>query len=122
MTELVRREDDNIVLPGLVTAHSHAFQRGLWGRTQALAASEDSFCSWRGGDSSPNVGALLESGVRICVGVDSQARSDAFEELRAIELDERVCAEGRALALEGAALLEAGTTHGAQAIGQAPST
>jgi len=70
------------------------------------------------GDGSPNVPQLIDAGVRLCVGVDSHARSDGFEELRAIELDERVRAEGRALAADGEALLAAGTTEGTAAIGQ----
>ncbi len=43
-----RRDGDKIILPGLATAHSHAFQRGLRGRTQRRAAEEGSFWSWRG--------------------------------------------------------------------------
>jgi len=70
------------------------------------------------GDGSPNVQQLRDAGVRLCVGVDSHARSDGLEELRAIELDERVRAEGRALAMDGQALLQAGTTEGTAAIGQ----
>lgn len=71
------------------------------------------------GDGSPDVQQLRDAGVRLCVGVDSHARSDALEELRAVELDERVRAEGRALAADGTALLEAGTNLGSAAIGQA---
>lgn len=70
------------------------------------------------GDGSPNVQELRGAGVRLCVGVDSHARSDGLEELRAIELDERIRAEGRALAADGSALLEAGTSEGSAAIGQ----
>lgn len=44
----VRRDGDKIVLPGLATAHSHAFQRGMRGRTQRRAAEKGSFWSWRG--------------------------------------------------------------------------
>jgi len=40
-----RREGSHIVLPGLATAHSHAFQRALRGRTQRKSGS---FWSWRG--------------------------------------------------------------------------
>jgi formiminoglutamate deiminase len=42
---IARIEDDQIVLPGLATAHSHAFQRALRGRTQRARGS---FWSWRG--------------------------------------------------------------------------
>lgn len=41
------RDADRIVLPGIASAHSHAFQRALRGRTQALATSGGSFWSWR---------------------------------------------------------------------------
>lgn len=42
------RRGDRIVLPGLATAHSHAFQRALRGRTQRRASGAASFWSWRG--------------------------------------------------------------------------
>lgn len=45
---IARREGDRIILPGLATAHSHAFQRGLRARTQRRASGGDSFWSWRG--------------------------------------------------------------------------
>jgi formimidoylglutamate deiminase len=45
---IARREGERIILPGLATAHSHAFQRGLRGRTQRRASGGDSFWSWRG--------------------------------------------------------------------------
>lgn len=35
------------LVPGLVDAHSHAFQRGLRGRGEAFAAGAGSFWSWR---------------------------------------------------------------------------
>src|SRR5712692_5736794 len=35
------------VLPGLVTAHSHAFQRAIRGRTEYRAHARDDFWSWR---------------------------------------------------------------------------
>ncbi len=37
-----------IALPGLASAHSHAFQRLLRGRTQRPSEGADSFWSWRG--------------------------------------------------------------------------
>jgi formiminoglutamate deiminase len=36
-----------MVLPGLVTAHSHAFQRALRGQTQRTARESGTFWSWR---------------------------------------------------------------------------
>ena len=40
----MKRDGDRIVLPGLATAHSHAFQRALRGRTERARGS---FWSWR---------------------------------------------------------------------------
>lgn len=42
---VARRDGDRLLLPGLATAHSHAFQRALRGRTQRRSGS---FWSWRG--------------------------------------------------------------------------
>src|SRR5690349_24049928 len=44
---LARREGDRIALPGLATAHSHAFQRAIRGRTHRSAGAVGSFWSWR---------------------------------------------------------------------------
>jgi formiminoglutamate deiminase len=56
--------------------------------------------------------ALLDAGVRLGVGSDSNAVVDAFEETRALELDDRLASEerGRFTAEE---LLAAGTDHAA---------
>jgi formiminoglutamate deiminase len=56
--------------------------------------------------------ALRDAGVRLGIGSDSNAVVDAFEETRALELDDRLASEerGRFTAEE---LLEAGTDHGA---------
>src|SRR5439155_421276 len=35
------------ILPGLVTAHSHAFQRAIRGRTEHRSHPRDDFWSWR---------------------------------------------------------------------------
>lgn len=49
-----RREAGRLLLPGFVNAHSHAFQRGLRGRTERFApagegrAESPSFWTWRG--------------------------------------------------------------------------
>lgn len=40
----MRRDGDTLVLPGIATAHSHAFQRALRGRTQRARGT---FWSWR---------------------------------------------------------------------------
>lgn len=45
---IARLEGSRVILPGLATAHSHAFQRALRGRTQRRASGGASFWSWRG--------------------------------------------------------------------------
>lgn len=68
------------------------------------------------GDGLPRTADLLKAGARICVGVDSHASSDAFEEIRAVEMDERSRTETRAVA-EGPELLQMATLNGYEAIG-----
>ncbi|MHC4992238.1 MAG: formimidoylglutamate deiminase [Planctomycetota bacterium] len=41
------RLEDRAVVPGLVNAHSHAFQRGLRGRGETFPAGAGSFWTWR---------------------------------------------------------------------------
>jgi len=60
---------------------------------------------------------LIDAGAKICVGVDSHAAPDAFEEIRAVELDERLRTETRTTAAEAPALLKIATSNGLQAIG-----
>lgn len=69
------------------------------------------------GDGLPDVGALARSGARLCIGTDSHASSDPFEEARAIELDERARTETRCAALDGAGLSVAMSENGYAAIG-----
>jgi cytosine/adenosine deaminase-related metal-dependent hydrolase len=69
------------------------------------------------GDGLPETAALVQAGVKLCVGVDSHASSDAFEEIRAVELDDRSRTEARQVAAEAPALLRAATQAGYQAIG-----
>ena len=47
--DLVTFDGDRMIVPGLVTAHSHAFQRGLRGRTQRTPRESGTFWSWRDG-------------------------------------------------------------------------
>lgn len=44
---LVQIDGDALVVPGLVTAHSHAFQHGLRGVTQRAPRDTGTFWSWR---------------------------------------------------------------------------
>src|SRR5437763_853151 len=43
----VVRLPQRALLPGLVNAHSHSFQRGIRGRTEHRANARDSFWTWR---------------------------------------------------------------------------
>lgn len=71
------------------------------------------------GDGLPHSAELHQAGVKLCVGVDSHASSDGFEEVRAVELDDRSRTERRQVVAEAADLLRMGTLHGYQAIGLA---
>ena len=69
------------------------------------------------GDGLPPTSGLLDAGARLCVGVDSHACENAFEEVRAVELDERSRLERRHAAAEGRDLLDAATRQGYVACG-----
>jgi len=60
--------------------------------------------------------ALRGAGSELCVGSDSNAVVDLFEEARAIELDERLVRRRRGIH-EPSSLLAAATTNGARALG-----
>ena len=112
--------DEGIVDERFVGVHATHLSRS---EAQALGRAGAFACLCRTterdlGDGSPDVGELRRAGVRLCVGVDSHARSDALEELRAIELDERVRAEARLVAAQGTELLAMGSAEGYAAIGQ----
>jgi len=44
----VRRAGRHLVMPGMATVHSHAFQRALRGRTQRRSTAAGTFWTWRG--------------------------------------------------------------------------
>lgn len=73
------------------------------------------------GDGAPPLADLVQAGTRPCVGVDSHAISDPFEEIRALELDERVRQEKRQTVGDGAFLLQAGAQNGYAACGFDPA-
>ncbi|HRV92672.1 MAG TPA: formimidoylglutamate deiminase [Anaerolineae bacterium] len=88
----------------------------------ALGAAEAFVCLCRTterdlGDGLPETAALVQAGAKLCVGVDSHAGSDAFEEVRAVELDDRSRAEARHVAAEAPELLWLATAGGYQASG-----
>ncbi len=75
------------------------------------------------GDGLPASRHLLAAGVPIAVGVDSHACADAFEEIRAVELDERSRLERRHAVADGDQLLQMGTANGYRACGvRAPNS
>ncbi|HEV2361198.1 MAG TPA: formimidoylglutamate deiminase [Acidimicrobiales bacterium] len=61
-------------------------------------------------------GDLVDAGSSLCIGTDSHAVIDPFEEMRAIELNERLATNTRGTHTS-AALLRSGTSDGAKAIG-----
>jgi formiminoglutamate deiminase len=80
-----------------------------------LSGARACFCPTTERDLGDGIGparALRDAGVRLGIGSDSNAVVDAFEETRALELDDRLASEerGRFSAEE---LLEAGTDHAA---------
>jgi formimidoylglutamate deiminase len=67
------------------------------------------------GDGFAPVDRLLERGIPICIGSDSNVRIDPLEELRELEgIARRQTGRREVISLE--ALLETGTTHGADAL------
>ncbi|MEJ7728989.1 MAG: hypothetical protein WKG00_07235 [Polyangiaceae bacterium] len=75
------------------------------------------------GDGLPDLGALVAAGVRLCTGVDSHVLTDPFEDMRGLELGERL-RTGRRVTLRPAggqtpaeALWQMGGLFGAQACG-----
>ncbi|WP_437799109.1 formimidoylglutamate deiminase [Sorangium sp. So ce693] len=75
------------------------------------------------GDGLPDVGALRAAGARLCVGIDSHVITDPFEDVRGVELGERL-RTGRRVTLRGEggatpaeALWEIGSQRGAEACG-----
>lgn len=78
------------------------------------------------GDGLPDVSALQAAGVRLCVGVDSHVLTSPLEDLRGIELGERLRLGRRAVirpeaATPAEALWQIGSNEGAEACGFADS-
>ncbi|MGA8845540.1 MAG: formimidoylglutamate deiminase [Nocardioides sp.] len=87
----------------------------LLGRARVYA----SFCATTERDLGDGIGpsrALQAAGARLTVGSDSHAVIDLFEEMRAVELDERLSSEQRGH-WSAAELLAAGTVTGQQSLG-----
>ncbi len=73
------------------------------------------------GDGLPDTAALVRAGAKLCVGVDSYTSSDAFDELRAVEYDERSRTLTRHAAVDAPMLLAAVTRQGYAALGLGPA-
>lgn len=69
------------------------------------------------GDGLPSTVELVKAGAKLCVGVDSHCGENAFEEMRAIELDARSQHEARNVVGNADFLLDAGTRLGYAACG-----
>ncbi|HET6704909.1 formimidoylglutamate deiminase [Amycolatopsis sp.] len=109
-TELLA--DHGVLTERLVAVHAtHLTTSDI----ERLSGARACFCPTTERDLGDGIGparALRDAGVRLSVGSDSNAVVDAFEETRALELDDRLASEerGRFSAEE---LLEAGTDHAA---------
>jgi len=111
--------EDNILGSTFVAVHATHLDRS---EIKALGEAKAFVCLCRTterdlGDGLPRASELVAAGAKLCVGVDSHASGDAFEEVRAVELDERSRTEARHVAAEAPDLLLAVTQHGYQASG-----
>jgi cytosine/adenosine deaminase-related metal-dependent hydrolase len=89
------------------------------GDISALGGSHVCVCATTERDLADGIGpipALRDAGARLCLGSDSHAVIDPFEEARAIELDERLGSRRRG-SFSGDELLAVMTTGGASALG-----
>ena len=85
----------------------------------ALGGSHVCVCATTERDLADGIGpipALRDAGARLCLGSDSHAVIDPFEEARAIELDERLGSRRRG-SFTGRDLLDLMTTGGASSLG-----
>jgi len=69
------------------------------------------------GDGLPQTSDLVQAGARLCVGIDSHVEDNAFEEVRAVELDERSRLKARHTVAEAPQLLDTATRLGYVACG-----
>jgi formiminoglutamate deiminase len=108
--ELVHRR--GVLTERLVAVHATHLTR-LDVERLGAARARACFCPTTERDLGDGIGparALRDAGVRLSVGSDSNAVVDAFEETRALELDDRLASEERGRFSAGE-LLEAGTDH-----------
>ncbi len=89
-----------------------------------LGAAQSRICICRTterdlGDGLPRVSELIRAGAGLVVGVDSHCCENAFEEIRAVEYDERSRLQVRHAVAEAPFLLDAATRQGYHACGMA---
>ena len=120
LTPVALLADGGVLSPNFVGVHAthltadEVMRLGQSGATVCLCRTTERDL----GDGLPRTGELAAAGVRLCAGVDSHCAPDAFEELRAVELDERSRTEQRII-LTAPALLDMGTRQGYAAVGMA---
>lgn len=89
--------DEGVLGPNTVAVHAtHVTRPDI--RLLAGASARACFCPTTERDLGDGIGpgrALADAGVRLCLGTDSHAVIDAFEEWRALELDDRLAAYRR---------------------------
>ena len=118
-TPVALLSDEGVLSPRFVAVHATHLEDV---EVSALGENQAFVCICRTterdlGDGLPPTSGLLGAGARLCVGVDSHACENAFEEVRAVELDERSRLEKRHAAAEGRDLLDAATRQGYAACG-----
>ena len=118
-TPVALLSDEGVLSPRFVAVHATHLEGA---EVSALGENHAFVCICRTterdlGDGLPPTSNLLQAGARLCVGVDSHACENAFEEVRAVELDERSRLEKRHAAAEGPDLLDAATRLGYAACG-----
>ncbi|MDE2846826.1 MAG: formimidoylglutamate deiminase [Gemmatimonadota bacterium] len=118
-TPLALLSNEGVLSPRFVAVHATHLEDA---EVSALGENHAFVCICRTterdlGDGLPPMSGLLDAGARLCVGVDSHACENAFEEARAVELDERSRLERRHAAAEGRDLLDAATRQGYAACG-----
>ena len=117
-TPLSVLSDSGAVGPSFTAVHGTHFTPAD-GRLLGQAGGLCCICPTTERDLGDGIGPVAEmaaAGVSLCIGSDSHAVIDGFEETRGIEMDARLAAEARGV-LAPATLLHAATGGGMQALG-----
>ena len=118
-TPVALLSNQGVLSPRFVAVHATHLDEG---EVEALGKSGTFVCICRTterdlGDGMPPAAELIRAGTRLCVGVDSHSSENPFEEVRAVELDERSRLEKRHAAADVPVLLDAATRLGYAACG-----